>query len=115
MSLKLKEIKRILKEHDVRDPRGALQAIEGVINTERGYPKPIFKLEVIDHGDRGECRYKSGKDIEPKHLGLAIDTIRDLAVKKAKERGDECKPPIKELLEHLFEKFEAELQKKGAN
>lgn len=30
----LKEIKRIVKEHDVRDPRGALSAIEDVLENE---------------------------------------------------------------------------------
>jgi hypothetical protein len=116
MSKKLEAIKRILKEHDVRDPRGALQAIEGVLSTKSEGVKPILKLEVIDYGDRGEVHIKSHKQIEPKHVGLAIDGLRELAVKKNKEcRECEGKPPVKELLEHLFAQFEADLQKKGAN
>jgi len=117
MSRKLEAIKRILKEADVRDPRGTLIAIEGVINTKSEGVKPILKLEVIDHGDRGEVHIKSHKQIEPKHVDLAIDGLRDLAKRKAAEQGEcnDCKPPVKELLEHLFAQFEADLQKKGAN
>jgi hypothetical protein len=115
---RIKQIKRILKDGDVRDPRGALAAIEQVLAAKpaRTEPKPVIKLEVIDHGDRGELRIKSHKQIEPKHIGLAIDGLRDLAIKKTRE-CNECKgkPPVKELLETLFAQFEADLQKKGSN
>jgi hypothetical protein len=91
MSSKLKEIKRILKEHDVRDPRGCLRAIEDVINSERSGPKPVLKLEVIDHGHRGELIVKSLKTIEAKHVGLAIDGLRELAINKAAECEEGCR------------------------
>ena len=35
---RIKQIKRILKEHDVRDPRGALNAIEQVVKQPKSIP-----------------------------------------------------------------------------
>ena len=118
MSLKLKEIKRILKEHDVRDPRGALLAIEQVISR-KSVTKQVLKLEAIDHGDRAALHIKSLKNIEPKHVRLAIDGLRELADRKAAQcEAGECatctdRPPVKELLANLFAQFEAEQLKRG--
>jgi hypothetical protein len=118
MSFKLKEIKRILKEHDVRDPRGCLLAIEKVVfqkNPEKKI-KPVLVLTVTDHDNHGEVEIKSRKDIQPRAVALAIDGLRELANRKSAESG-ECKgcsdlPPVKELLAHLFAQFEAEQQAK---
>ena len=120
---RIQQIKRVLKEADVRDPRGALIAIEQIVKTKNPEKKiePAIKLEVIDHGERGELRIRTIKKLEAKHIGLAIDGLRDVAAEKLRERiegdagceGCGAASPVKELLSNLFAQFEAEIAKKG--
>ena len=48
----LKQIRAILNEHDARDPRGALLAIEQVIANKPKKRKPFFNVAVIASEDK---------------------------------------------------------------
>jgi hypothetical protein len=117
MGFKLQEIKRILKEHDVRDPRGCLRAIEEVAFRKSMVkpitPEPLLTLTITDLGQSGVLKIKSKKTVESKHIHLAIDGLHELADRKAAEGGG-CKgcAEVSQPLSELFAKFEAELQAK---
>lgn len=76
---RIKQIKRILKEHDVRDPRGALQAIEQVVAQKNIDPrKPVAVIKVFDQPEgKGQLKSQveieySKRRLEPRHLKGAI-------------------------------------------
>lgn len=62
MSLFKKEVKRIIADQDVRDPRATLLAIEKLLDakiTGPKKPKPFFSVSVFDDG---HCIISANKD-----------------------------------------------------
>lgn len=124
---RIKQIKRILKDHDVRDPRGALQAIEQVVAQKNTDPrKPVAVIKVFDQPE-GKGSLKSRVEIEyfkhrlePRHLKAAIIATKasgdDIWGGPDEAQCDDPNHPVHgtELLSELFKKFEeAALNKKG--
>ena len=73
---RIKQIKRILKDHDARDPRGALLAIEQVVAQKNTNPrKPVAVIKVFDQPEgKGQLKSQveikySERHLEPRHLG----------------------------------------------
>lgn len=119
----IKQIKRILKDHDVRDPRGALNAIEQVIelaqHSKQSKPKPVASIRVFDN-PVSEKPLKSvvvidydDKRIEPRHLIASIRLSRELGDNLFGNPGKKCDDPNCPVhgkgatnLAELFKKFE---------
>ena len=123
---RIKQIKRILKEHDVRDPRGALQAIADVIAQPKPDPiKPLLQLQLVRTGEKqATSEVKCDREnLKPTHLGFAIESLNDFG----NDLFGACDDPNCPVhgtnavagaglvsLGELFKKFEAEaLAKKG--
>lgn len=74
---KLKQIKNVVRNFDVRDPRGAMEAIEHILKAESlvpKEPKPVLTIKVFDNGTQ--------IDVNLKHID-AIDPAIVLAAKEA--------------------------------
>jgi hypothetical protein len=97
VSLKLSEIKRILKESDVRDPRATLLAIEKVAFQKNPDTKikPVLRIDVTDRGNGYmEVTLCGDEDaVLPIHAHAAIKGIKgygEMRAAKSKEY-EECK------------------------
>ena len=124
---RIKQIKRILKDHDVRDPRGALQAIEQVVKQKSTDPrKPVAVIKVFDQPEgKGQLKSQveigySKRRLEPRHLKGAIIATQacgdDIWGGPDEEQGGDPNCPVygTEALSELLKKFEeAALNKKG--
>ena len=107
MSNKLKQIAAILANHDVRDPRATLRAIEQVLvaKVSKG-AKPVAVIKVFDNPESGgplkatvAIDYSESR-IEPRHMKAAVLAIGDFATKRAAEEECEC-DPLAELLSRI--------------
>jgi hypothetical protein len=125
---KLKAIKNILYNSDVRNMRSTLAAIEGVIATPDG---PVLSINVFDdEAGTGPLRVrvemKSKKSyVQPKHIDATLDALGKYGDKLF--GASECNDPdcpvhgTKACIEsrattdlsELFKNLEAELFKKG--
>ncbi len=101
MSRKLKEIRRILTEHDVRDPRGALGAIEVALNSKNPNPekkvKALITATLTENSDRtGEVKVITGEGFEPKHLIALIESLNHFGNEKFGECPgcENCQPEL---------------------
>lgn len=127
MSRKLKEIRRILTEHDVRDPRGALVAVEQTLNSKNPNPvkkvKPLITASLTKTGNgQGEVAVVTAEGFGPKHLVTLIDTLGEFGNEKFGECPgcENCQPtgnadisPITvELLRDIVAKIKAAQPKK---
>ena len=131
---RIKQIKRILKNADVRDPRGALQAIAAVIVQSKPEKaadqqvqptKPAVTIRVFNDprsdGPLG-CGVEiafSRRSIEPRHLKAAMIAAQQLGDKLYAD-GEQCDDPdcpvhgVKSgitTLDELFKQFEADAKK----
>lgn len=102
---RIKQIKRILANGDVRDPRAALVAIEAIVSQEKPkkpVPALVFIAERINESGMG-VTIKTHKSLtEPEMLGL-IETMR-------KHHEVVFGPVAKKMpIEELFAAFEADL------
>lgn len=127
---RIKQIKRILKEHDVRDPRGALQAIKQVVAQPKADKpeqvvegdKPLLQMVLVKTGEnRLNVMVKfDSKNLKPGHLVKVIDAMKDFGNDTFGSECDDPNCPVHGTgatdLGELFEKFEqaaiAEAQKK---
>lgn len=128
---RIKQIKRILKEHDVRDPRGALNAIEQVVKQPKSIPlteadkpaaEPLLQLALVRTSPKTVAvTVKFDRDkLTPYHVVKVIESLEQFG--SATFDGEQCDDPdcpahgkaaVTDLSE-LFEKFEeAALNKKG--
>ncbi len=81
--LKLKEIKAIVRDFDVRDPRDALFAIEQVLKAKvTGKQKPVFRIDVFDEGDTTKVEFKGGDSVKPRHVKCVLKAIKQFVVEK---------------------------------
>ena len=94
---RLKQIKKIVKEHDVRDPRGALAAIEQVLAQpkeakDKG-PTPILKLSLVRTNSAVlGCVIKTDPEqLQPKHVTVAIESLIEFGNEKYGSSG--CDDP----------------------
>ena len=119
---RIKQIKRILKDHDVRDPRDALLAIEQVVaqpKVEKSEQvvegnKPLLQLVLVKTGDKKinvAVKFDS-QNLTPRHLGKVIDSLHEFGNDVF---GGECNDPNCPVhgtgaepadLGELFKKFE---------
>ena len=124
---RIKQIKRILKDHDVRDPRGALKAIEQVVEQPKAEQptegnKPLLQMVLVKTGDNklNVAVKFDNKNLTAGHLAKVIDAMNEFGNDVF---GSECDDPDCPVhgtgatdLGKLFEKFEqaaiAEAQKK---
>lgn len=132
---RIKQIKRILKDHDARDPRGAILAIIDVIEQPKAKPKakinpdltpkPVATIRVFDN-PKGNKALKSvvaidynGEQIEPRHLAAAFTATRELGDELFGGDGEKCEDPNcpvhgktagNNSLRDLLEQFNAEAQ-----
>ena len=123
---RIKQIKRILKEHDVRDPRGALKAIEQVVAQPKAAAekptKPLLQLVLTGAGDKmlNLAVKFDPNNLKPDHVVRVINLLQEFSNDTF---GGECNDPNCPVhgtgatdLGELFEKFEqaaiAEAQKK---
>ena len=129
---RIKQIKRILKDADVRDPRGALQGIAAVIaqpKPEKAEPaKPAVTIRVFNDprsdgplGSGVEIAF-SRRSVEPRHLKAAMIAAQKLGDKLFAD-GEQCDDPdcpvhgVKSgiaamtTLDELFKQFEADAKK----
>ena len=96
MSNKLEQIKRILKEYPVTDPRGAMLAIEVVIETKPLHKKakPVLRVDVFDKGTgvMDVIMFGSGpeENLEPKYVGAVIKAMKSYAAKRAEQACEGC-------------------------
>lgn len=115
---RIKQIKRILKEHDVRDPRGALQAIEQVVSQPKAEKpettKPLLQMALIKTSPETlEIAVQFDRDnLQPRHLVKAIESLNEFGNDVF---GGECDDPNCPVhgnaaaagpLSELFKKFE---------
>jgi len=126
---RINQIKRIVKGHPVTDPRGALLAIEAVLDQ----PKPadpakrVVSIKVFDNpGSSKPMQAKivvefSNSRIEPRHLIATIASLQDLGNQLFGAEG-ECDDPDCPVhgkgaattdLGELFKQLEAEAKSKG--
>lgn len=119
---RIKQIKRILKEHDVRDPRGALAAIEQVAFQPKAEKpeqvEPLLTLTMTRTGKNTmEAAVRFDKEnLQPRHVTKAIESLQDFGNDVFGEcndpdcpvHGENAKPTS---LNELFKQFEAEAQK----
>lgn len=90
-SSKLKEIKAIVRDFDVRDPRGALFAIEQVLKAEvTGKQKPKFRVSVFDDGPFIRVDVDDLKTAKPRHVKCAVKAITQFITEKRKD----CDSPV---------------------
>lgn len=127
---RIKQIKRILKEHDVRDPRGALNAIEQVVKQPKSIPlteadkpaaEPLLQLALVRTGPKTvTVTVKFDRDnLAPRHVVKVIESLEQFGSDTF--GGEQCDDPNCPVhgtgatdLGELFEKFEeAALNKKG--
>ncbi len=103
MGKKLDEIRHILKEHDVRDPRGALVAISNVLIADiikDKAAKPLITAQLFANvdGKGGEVHVTINKarPIEPKHLVTLIDALGEFGNEKFGECPgcENCQPEL---------------------
>ena len=126
---RIKQIKRILKEHDVRDPRGALQAIEQVVKQPKAEKseatKPLLQLALVRTGPKNvSVAVQFDKNnLAPRHVVKVIESLEQFGSDIF--GGEECNDPdcpvhgkaaATEPLSELFKKFEeAALNKNKGN
>ena len=101
MSRKLKEIRRILTEHDVRGPRGALVAIEVALNSKNPNPekkvKPLITATLTQTGNgEGEVEVITAEGFTPKHLIALIESLNHFGNEKFGECPgcEKCQPEL---------------------
>ena len=101
MSRKLKEIRRILTEHDVRDPRGALVAIEVALNSKNPNPvkkvKPLITATLTQTGNgQGEVEVVTAEGFGPKHLIALVESLNHFGNEKFGECPgcENCQPEL---------------------
>jgi len=101
MSRKLKEIRRILTEHDVRDPRGALGAIEVALNSKNPNPekkvKPLITATLTQTGNgQGEVEVVTAEGFGPKPLIALIESLNHFGNEKFGECPgcEKCQPEL---------------------
>ena len=94
---RLKQIKKIVKKHDVRDPRGALAAIEQVLAQpkepkDKG-PTPILQLSLVRTNSAVlGCVIKTDPEqLQPKHVTVAIESLIEFGTEKYGQ--SECNDP----------------------
>jgi len=119
MSRKLDLIKRIVAEHPVSDPNGALQAICDVLASKNPKPDNLLTLTVDQISpDKVAVSIKfNRKKLQGKHIDMvhsSIDQFADDTFGSACEDCDPMKAMVRDAsaqnlsLKVLFEKFEAE-------
>ena len=94
MSRKLKEIRRILTEHDVRDPRGALVAVEQTLNSKNPNPvkkvKPLITASLTKTGKgQGEVEVLTAEGFKVKHLIALIESLNHFG-------NENCQPELED-------------------
>ena len=84
-----KLIKRIVKDHPVTDPRGAMLAIEMTLAQKNltKKQKPVFRIDVFDHEDTIEVRLDGVDDVSPCHVRAARHAIKELIDSKCDEEA----------------------------
>ena len=95
-SSKLKQIKQIVRDHDVRDPNGAMLAIEKVIKGSIFEPKkekPVFSIRVFNQGPVIKVSLDGIKKVKPVHVIAAQNAIKDFVAEKIAEGKDDCDCP----------------------
>jgi hypothetical protein len=123
---RIKQIKRIIAEHDVRDPRGALFAIEEVLKQKKpkaeAQAKPLFNMTLDRVGNKTVCTIQFDREkLKPGHVVKAIDLLNEFG---SDVFGGECDDPdcpvhgkaaagVETTLGELFKQFEAEAKNKG--
>jgi len=91
---KLKQIKQIVKDHPVTDPRGALLAIEMTLaqkNPERKV-RPNFRVDVYETDTGFEVKLFGTEDVTPCQVRAAQQAIKDFIAKKIAEEDAEREP-----------------------
>ena len=91
---KLKQIKQIVKTHPVTDPRGALLAIADVFcqKNPTKKQKPVFSIDVFDHGDIIEVHLDGVDDVSPCHVRAVRESIKTLVASKVAEEDAKREP-----------------------
>ena len=120
---RIKQIKRILKDHDVRDPRGALQAIEEVLKQKKPAAekptKPLINMTLDRVGNKTTCTIEFDREkLKPGNVVKAIDLLQQFGSDVFGGEWDDPDRPVHGEnkvggLDELFEKFEAATLKKG--
>lgn len=98
MSLVLKQIRRIVAEQDVRDPRAALVAIEKAIADQPVKPKkrkPFFAVKVFAVPEKGSVDvaidYSPIDRLNQIAVTATLTSLAKFATQQAvKARGDNC-------------------------
>ena len=112
---RIKQIKRILKDWDVRDPRGALDAIKEV--TDQPKPaaekpaKPLLEMTLNRFGNKVVCAVKfDPNNLKPIHVAKTIESLKDFANDVFSGECDDPNCPVHgdaaTDLGELFKKFE---------
>jgi len=110
MGRKLDLIKRIVSEHPVTDPRGAMLAIDKVLASKNPNPEkkpaPLLSLVVEQVGpSKIAVAIKHNKlKLEPKHLDMVVESIGSFA-------ADTFGTPDVTTLTELLKQFEADARK----
>lgn len=118
MSRKLDLIKRIVQEHPVTDPRGAMEAIENVLDSKNPNPvkkpKPLLTLRLEQLANNTVAvAIKCDKDnIKPKHIDMLHSSIDTCAADICSADNTACAsdpalPSTATMLRDLFKHFEA--------
>ena len=87
---KLKQIKRIVKDHPVTDPRGAMLAIEMTLaqkNPERKV-RPNFRVDVYETDTGFDVKIKGCDGLRPCHAKAAQQAIKDFIAQKGQAEGE---------------------------
>jgi len=124
---RIKQIKRILTNSDVRDPRAALIAIEAIVVAKEAEPakklKPVFSIHVYDHGNGDisvALEAKNEDKVKPSHGYAAIKALHSYADKRAQaEIKEKISPqegcngcnPARASIDELFKQFEQDIIK----
>lgn len=94
---RIKQIKQIVKDHPVTDPRGALAAIEQVLAQpkepkDKG-PTPILQLSLVRTNSAVlGCVIKTDPEqLQPKHVTVAIESLIEFGNEKYGQ--SECNDP----------------------
>lgn len=118
MSRKLDLIKRILIDHPVTDPRGALMAIEKVLATKNPKPDNLLTLR-LNQADSGRYQVAikfNRKKLQGKHINVINNSIDRFAEDTFGPPCEDCNP-IKEMVKgdrvattvgELLKQFEAD-------
>ena len=75
---KLKQIKDVVRNFDVRDPRAAIVAIADIINAKSlaaKQPKPVLTIKVFEQGDEIDVALKHVANIDPSIVLAAKEVI----------------------------------------